>query len=302
MRHFSFATLLAVSSFTALGCGMLAPQGGSSTPQNAAQPSAATYQMPKESQDQLRKQEKEAADRADADEDEKLDKAEKEALTALEISLGRKAWNPNMGNPAPASVTLKALRSTTYKLKVEPVTDQDGNAVGGGNYLQLTDSGTKRISELGRKAAEQKASRAEMKEMQEYSKNSFKLMDVRMQFMKVSVAAFTANSDVQSQGLRTMLVVSSTIRTHKMMGMELTDEDYGHIKRRLERMRRSEAIAASTMGMVAAYQAVVNDGGDPKAIDAIAENTLKAFPLKPTVTDQEARQYVADLKGNVAAQ
>jgi len=127
-------------------------------------------------------------------------------------------------------------------------------------------------------------------------------MDVRMQFMKVAVAAFTSNFDVQAKGLTTMLTVASSVRTHKMMNMEWTDDDYARVKRRLERLRRSEAIAASTMGMVAAYQAVVNNGGDPKALDAIAENTLKAFPLKPTVTDDEAKQYVAALKENVAAQ
>jgi hypothetical protein len=282
---------------------MLMPQGGGGQQQPAgAQPSAATYQVPKASQDAIRKGEQDSADRTDAAEDERLDRSEKEALQALEVSLGKRAWNQNAGNPAPASETLLALKKTTYKLKVEPVTDGDGNAVGGGNYLQLTDSGTQRLQELARKSAEGRTSAAERKEMQNYTKYSFKLMDIRMQFMKVSVAAFTSNSDVQTTGLTTMLTVAGMVRTHKMMNMEWTDDDYARVKRRLERLHRAEAIAASTMGMVAAYQAVVNNGGDPKAIDAIADNTLKAFPLKPVVTDDEAKQYVAGLKDNVAAQ
>src|SRR5215813_10013955 len=188
MRHLAFTTVLALSSFSALGCGLLMPQGGAQQPASAQQqPSAATYQVPKESQDAIRKSEQQSADRTDTAEDERLDKAEKEALTALEISLGKKAWNSNGGNPAPASTTLTELKKTTYKLKVEPVTDGDGNAVGGGNYLQLTDSGTKRLTELGRKSAEGRATPAEMKEMQNYTKYSYKLMDIRMQFMKVAV-------------------------------------------------------------------------------------------------------------------
>jgi hypothetical protein len=53
------------------------------------------------------------------------------------------------------------------------------------------------------------------------------------------------------------------------------------------------------MAMTAAYQAVLNNGGDPKAIDVIAQSSLKAFPLKATVTDDEAKKYVASLGENV---
>src|SRR5207237_430629 len=68
----------------------------------------------------------------------------------------------------------------------------------------------------------------------------------------------------------------------------------------LERQRRSEAIAATTLAMLAAYQAVINNGGDPKALDIIGEGALKAFPIKPAVTDDDAKQYVGALGQNVS--
>lgn len=67
-------------------------------------------------------------------------------------------------------------------------------------------------------------------------------------------------------------------------------------------MRRAEAIAASTMGMLAAYQSVINDGGNPEALNVIATNTLNAFPLIAKATDEEAKNYVSGLKGNVLAE
>ena len=96
-----------------------------------------------------------------------------------------------------------------------------------------------------------------------------------------------------------MLRVSSMVRSRKTYEMELNAEDYALVKRGLERQKRAEAIAATTMVMLAAYQAVINNNGDPKALDALAEGSLKAFPLKPSVTDDEAKGYVDSLGANV---
>jgi hypothetical protein len=91
-----------------------------------------------------------------------------------------------------------------------------------------------------------------------------------------------------------LMRAAQVVRTRKTYEMELNDDDYALIKRGLLRQKRSEYLAASSLGMLAAMQAVA-EGGDPKALDIIAESTLKAFPLKLEVTDEEAKTYVHEL-------
>jgi hypothetical protein len=117
--------------------------------------------------------------------------------------------------------------------------------------------------------------------------------------MNVSLATMQANSHVQTSSLSTMLRVSQLVRSRKMYGMDLNADDYGLVKRGLLRQKRAEAIAATTMAMLATYQAVLNDDGDPKALDVIADGALKSFPVKPDVSDDEAKQYVGALGQNV---
>jgi hypothetical protein len=107
------------------------------------------------------------------------------------------------------------------------------------------------------------------------------------------------NNHVQSSSLTQMLRVSSMVRSRKQMEMEMNADDYALVRRGLERQKRAEAIAATTMAMMGTYQAVINDNGDPKALDIIADATAKAFPVKVTVTDEEAKQYVGALGANV---
>jgi hypothetical protein len=294
MRISSLAFIL-VATAAAAGCGgMMGPGAG-----NVA-PTAASYQVPKESQDALRQQEKTAYEAAERAEDEQLDKLEKDALKALRGALGKEPAFPGGPQPYASSVSLKELKAAGFKMRIEPVIDGDGKAVAGGDFLQLKDSFTDRMQVLSRKIAEQKASPAEMKEVQAGAKHVVKLNDVRSQFMNVSMATMQSNSHVQTQGLSTMLKVSGMIRSRKMMSMELDAQDYERIRKSLERAQRAQAIAAATMGMVAAYQAVVNGKGDPKALDVIAEATIKSFPIKTQVTDEDAKSYVKNLGENVA--
>jgi hypothetical protein len=271
------------------GAGAGAGRGG------GAQPAA--YVVPAETKDAIRKGEQSAYAMADDAADEQLDKLEKDALTAIRVSLGKDKWADNQPAPLPASEGVAALKKLKVKMKLEPVV----NGLGGTNdeFLQLKDEATDRIGLLGRKSAEGTATAAEKREMMAYSKIAFKLMDLRMQVSKISIAALTANSNVQSSSLQTMLRVSQMVRSRKTYEMDLNADDYALVKRGLERQKRSEAIAATTMAMLAAYQAVINNGGNAKALDLIGDGTLKAFPLKPSVTDAEAKAYVDSLGANV---
>ena len=147
---------------------------------------------------------------------------------------------------------------------------------------------------------EKKASKAEVKEIQDGATHIGKLNDLKMQVLNASMAMMKSNSNVQTQSLQTMLRVSQLVRTRKLHEMELTADDLALIKRGLERQRRAEAIAAVGMGLVATYQAVANDNKDPKAVQMVAEKSLEAFPLKVSVSDEDAKSYMEGLKGNVA--
>jgi hypothetical protein len=279
---------------------MYMPRGGAAQPGQAGggNANASAYSVPKESQDAIRKQEQKAYEEADERANEELDKKEKEALKALKISLGKETYSQGMAPPESASNVLKALKAAKVNVRLEPVTDADGKAVND-DFLQLKDSGTERLQQLSRKIAEQKASKAEMKEVQNISKHAMKINDLRMQVMNVSLAAMQSNNNVVFGSLEQMLRVSNLVRTRKMMNMEFSPEDYALVKKGLERQKRAEAIAATTLAMLAAYQAVINNNGDPKALDVIAEGALKAFPIKVEVSDADAKAYVDALGENV---
>ena len=294
-----------LSAAFATGCGMMQTPGGVAIGQPAHAGSSQSVQkqpavvIPKESKDLIRKGEQDAYARADEAEDESLDKMEKETLTAVRVTLGKEKYAESQPAPMPASEIIAALRKQKVKMRLEPVVNGHGQA--NDDFLQLKDEPTDRLQMLGRKSAEGTATAAEKREMMAYQKIAFKLMDLRMQVLKVSVSTVGVNSHVQMSGVQSMLRVSQMVRSRKLYDMELDASDYALVKRGLERQRRAEAIAAVTLAMLGAYQAVINDNaGDPKALDVIGEGTLKAFPLKPTVTDEEARAYVASLGANVA--
>jgi len=290
----SLALLFATSS---LGCAFMTPQGGAADPSDD-KPSN-HFAIPKESKDIVRKSEQDAYLRGIEAEQEQLDKNEKDALKALNVALGKQpAWQGG-AMPDSSSTALKALKTAKFKLRIEPITDGDGKAVND-DFLQLKDSYTDKMQTLQRKMIEKTASKAEMREMQEGSKYIMKLTDLRTQVQQVSMATMMANSYVQTMSLSQMMRVAQLVKSHKTYEMDMNDEDYALVKKGLASQRRAEAIAASTTAMMAAYQAVINSGGDPKALDMIAQSTVDAFPIKVEVTDKEARDYVAALSQNVA--
>ncbi len=292
----SFAFLVATTS---LGCAFMTPQGGSASPSGSGDKPSNHFAIPSESKDLVRKGEQDAYGKSIAAEEEQLDKLEKDTLKALSVALGKQpAWQGG-AMPESSSTALKAIKAAKMKVRLEPVTDADGKAVND-DFLQLKDSYTDRVQALSRKMAEQKASKAEIAEIQSGAKYSMKLMDLRNAVQQVSMATMMANSHVQTSSLSQMLRVSQLVRSHKTYEMEMTAEDYALVKKGLAAQKRAEAIAGASMGMLAAYQAVINGDGDPKALDVIAEGTLKAFPIKVEVTDQDAKDYVAALGQNVA--
>jgi hypothetical protein len=293
----TFFVLFATST---LGCGMMvphAPQGGGGG--GDAQPDHSNYTIPKESQDTVRKQEQAAYARADDAEDEELDKQEKASLKALKIALGKESRSPGQPPGDSSSTALIGIKKAKMKVRLEPVVDGDGKAVND-DFFQLKDSFTDRVQQLQRKIVEQRASKAEMREIQEGSKQVMKLNDLRMAVMDVSLQTMMSNNHVQTASLQQMLRVAGLVRSRKLYNMKLDDSDYALVKHGLERQKRAEAIAATNLAMLAAYQAVINSNGDPKALDVIAEGALKAFPVKVEVSDADAKQYVEQLGTNVS--
>lgn len=295
-RPLSLFGLLVLSS-TSMACGMFMPPAQNADGQSQAS-SQPKYVVPKESQDALRKGEQQAYAQADDAEDERLDRMEKDALKSIKLALGKESQMQGLPPPESSSTALKSIKAAKMKVRLEPVTDADGKAVND-DFLQLKDSFTDRVMQLNRKIAEGKASKAEIKEIQTGSKQIMKLNDLRSQVSAVSMQVMMTNNHVQTSSLTQMLRVSQMVKSRKTYEMELNADDYALVRRGLERQKRAEAIAATTLAMLAAYQAVINDNGDPKALDVIAEATLKAFPVKVEVTDEDAKQYVSQLGANV---
>lgn len=266
-------------------------------PRQGAQ--AEPYKTPPESQAQIRDSEAKAYEASDSATDQQLDDLEKDVGKALKMALGKEGAAAGAPTPAPAAATIAELQKAKVKLRIEQVQDQNGNAVNQ-DFLQLKDSLTDRIQVLAKKMGEKKATPAETKEIQEGVKHVAKINDLKMQVMNASMAMMKANNHAQTGSLQTMLRVSQLVRTRKLHEMEISKDDIALVKRGLERQRRAEALAAVSMGMVAAYQGVANGNKDPKAVQLMAEKTLEAFPIKPTVTDDEAKSYMSGLKGNVS--
>jgi hypothetical protein len=281
-------------SFGLSGCAML-PHGYGA----GASPSG--YQVPQASKDMIRAQEKQAYAMTDGLEDDAQTKLEKDLGKALKFALGQDGMVHGAPVPAPASKNITALRAAGIKLRIEPVTNEDGGQVAD-DYVQLKDSFTDRVKQLQPKLVAGTASAAEQREIQRGVKMSLKLVDLQMQVLKISGVALTANSAVQTGGMGNMLKIANMVRTRKMMSMDFNDEDWARVKSILGREKRKEAVAASTLGMLAAFEAVINDGGDPKALDTIATSTLSAFPLQIDVSDDDAKAYVANLSQNASDQ
>ncbi len=297
-RRPSLLALVLLATAGGTGCAALMPRPAATGDAHEG----STYKVPEQDKAAVRRQEA-VADAQEGQtfnvEDEQFDRFEKDLRKALAVALGQESQVPGQPPPESASTVLTALRKTPLQLRIEPVLDQDGNPVNE-QFLQLKDSYTTRVTQLSRKLAEGKASRAEMKEVQQGAKYAMKLGDLRQNVLNVSMVTMQSNSAMQTSSMTTLLRVAAMIGTRRQLEMEMNAQDYARVAKWLARERRIETIAALSMGTLAAYQAVINDGGNPRALDALAESTAKAFPVRPTVSEQEARDYVANMKGTAA--
>jgi hypothetical protein len=281
---------------TVLGCGMLMPHGG------AGSGSGSAYHPGQDVKDTVRSGEAKGDAITDPIEDQEVAKQEKDVLHALAMTQGKEGPSPGMPAYEPASQALAELRAAKFKLRIEPVTNSAGNAIGGGSFVQLKDSFTDRVQALQGKLASGTATPAERAEIMNGSKQVMKLTGLKMQVQTVSMAAMMTNTHVINGGLTCMLKISGMVAARKQQEMDWTDDDYARVKRILTREKHWEAMGAATMGMLAAYEAIIGTTtGDPKALDAIGDATAKAFPLDPQVSADDVKNYVSHLTDNVAS-
>lgn len=274
--------------------------GGAASPGGAG---AAAFEVPAGVKDRVRADEVKSDSITDPVEDQEVAKQEKEVLHALAMSLGKEGPAPGMPPYDPASQSLAAMRAANFKLRIEPVTSANGAAIGGGDFVQLKDSFSERVQALQGKLASGAATAAERAEVMNGAKQVMKLTGLKMQVGAVSRATMMTNVHVQNGGLTLMLKIAGMVSVRRQQNMDWTADDYARVKRALTRQKHWEAMAAATMGMLATYEAVVSSTtADPKALDAIADATLKAFPLDPQVSDDDAKSYVSHLSDDAASQ
>lgn len=301
LSNLHLLVLLAPLAAGTAGCGMLMPHGAGGA--GAPSGGGGSYDAPQESKDTVRAQEAKSDATTDPILDAELAKEEKDVLHALAVSLGTEPQSPGMPPYESASQALAELRAAKFKLRIEPVLNSNGAAIGGGSFVQLKDSFTERVQALQGKLASGTASAAERAEVMNGSKQIMKLTGLRQQVTTLSMVTLATNTHVQNGGLTMMLQIAGMVSIRKKMNMDWTDDDYARVKRIITRQKHWEALAASTMGMMAAYEAIIGSNkGDPKALDAIANSTSKAFPLDPQVSDDDVKNYVSHLSDNVAAQ
>jgi hypothetical protein len=273
--------------------------GGGAKPSNGATAPAGGVAMKEKQPDADRESGRKSFAASEDKDDADLDHVEQDALKALGYALGKNAMDKGGAPPDSSGTTIKSLRAAKVKLRLDPVTDDAGKA--NDSLFILGDSYTDRSQELGKKSQSGKRmTPGEIKELTAGIKLVPKITALKLQVLQVGAAALISNSFVQRSGLSTMLRVSNLVRTRKLAGVELDDADYALVKRALDRQRRAQTIAASTMGMLAGYQAVLGGTGDPSALDKLNEQTMAAFPVKPSATPEEAKSYVANLGDNVA--
>ena len=230
--------------------------------------------------------------------DAQIDENEAKLRTALETALGKAPPYPGGQPPVPASETMANLKAAKIDLYISPVLDAQGKPVADG-FVELKDAYTDQVQVLGRKMAEGKASKKEQKFVQDGAKHVMALNDVKAQVRAAVDPAMNAGWMVTTGSLTTMQMTANMIRTRRQLEMEWTDEDYAMVQQLLSSQQRREAVAAVSIGLMAAYQVALTDGGDPKVIDDVAQATLDALPMKGEAALEEAKAYVENFEQNV---
>ncbi len=271
--------------FLTIGCDF---GGGSKNPDEAP---PGTYGANADQQKIIRDAEKQAAESYKG----QLDQPEAEAKKALEMMAGTASVAAGAPPPPKASETIAKLQKHKVEIRVEPVLDANGNPIPSG-LMEMRDSYTDMIRAMGNR----KPTKKETKKIQKGAAYAGSLNDLRMQVMAAAMPSMASGWLVASQTLTTMLRTSSMVRSRREQEMEWIDEDYELVRQALVDQRRAETIAAINQSTMAAYQAAFA-GADPSFLDEYAAESLKAFPIEPEVTLEEAKAYVDNLAENVEA-
>lgn len=205
------------------------------------------------------------------------DAMEQSARNAIALTLGQRAAASES-----ASTSIKALRAAGVRLRVDTARDPF--------ELVAETEEAPRVTRRGARA----------KKDAEAEGPPPNVDGLRQQLVAVSRAAKAWNDQVQLEGLQYIGPVAGMVLSRKKMGFELEDGDYEVVRAYLEMARVDEAIAASMLALLATFQAAIVDGADPKAIDAVAESASQAFPIRVTVTVDDAKAYVAQLRDPIA--
>jgi hypothetical protein len=265
--------------------------------QNGGATTANEPLVTEEQKDTVRKSEA-LADEMEAKNDvlgQQVTEHEQKLVKALKQSLGKESVTPGGPPPTAAAEAITGIRGAKIKLSLAPVEDQNGKPVAD-NFLQLKDSFTEKLKA---RPAGAKMTPAEQKEFQAASPQLQKLNDLRMQVLNLSMVTMQSNSMLQTNALTTLLRVAGMVRTRKQQEMEFNEADYKRVQRWLNLHRRVENVAAISLAMLAAHQAVINNEGDPKVLETLATKALESFPKEPDVSVDEAKTYVKNLKGSV---
>jgi hypothetical protein len=281
------------------GCGMLG--GGMPAAGVPGSAGGAAYVTSPAVADTLRRQEKQAFATSNAAADSQEVELEKKAQHALKLALGQEGMTPGLPPPQASSATIAALRGAKMQLRIEPMTNASGAAIAD-NLVVLKDSFTEKVPALQQKVMAHTATPTEAQELQSGVQYVGKLNDLKMQVSAISMVAMQANVRVQIGGMTDMRLIASMVQSRHERGLEWTEDDWALVVSILGRQRRTQALAASTLGMLAAYEAVVGQNGDPKALDVIAKGTLDSFPLDASASVDDAKAYVQNLAGNAADQ
>ncbi len=232
--------------------------------------------------------------------DEEIDRNEGKLRAALEAALGKSPAYPGGPTPPAAPATIESLRAAKIDLYLEPVLDAQGKPVAAG-FVQLQDSYTSKVQQLSRKIAEGKASKKEMKFVQEGAKHVVALNDVKAQVRTAVDPAMNAGWMITTGSMTTMQMAAHMVRTRRQMEMTWTDEDYALIQQLLASQRRREAVGAVSIGLMGAYQVAFAEGGDPKVVEQVATATLEALPLAGEASLDEAKAYIDNFEANAEA-
>jgi hypothetical protein len=288
MRRLTLSAIVLASVYAACGPAQQPP------PQEPA-----GSPIPEESKQMVR-QGDEAMLAAQKQMDEEIDKNQAEIEKAMKAALGQEAPYAGGNPPAPAAQAIAEIRGAGITLTIAPVLDAQGKPVAN-QFMQLEDSFSKRVQEIGPKMASKKATKAEIKFMQDGVQHVPKINDLKAQFRLATMPAMNSGWMVTTGAMTTMATVASMIRSRRQMEMEWTAEDHEMVRQVLERQRRRELVAGLSVALMAAYQAVVDKGADPSLIADVSNAGLGAMPLKGEASAEDARKYVATFDQNVDA-